>query len=342
MKIFITDNHINKNNIELQISIFKQAFEFCKKNNVNEIHHGGDWYEQRSSKQDFEIKRCIEYILDLAQSYKITIISLVSNHDKVDYKSKENWLSQYKHHPSLNLIEDVGFIDYDEMRLHFISYFDEKESYETYLDKAIENIDSKKKNILLTHVGITGVRNLGHVCENDLPIDKFLKFDKVLVGHFHERQELKDGKIVYFGSAFQANYGETPEKGLYILHDDLSAEYVNLKFPIYKNIEIDANKTDKKEIDVYIKQYGNSNDNIRFTFVGSESKIKSIDKDKLTALGIDVKKVNETIQINEDREVVEQINVLNKDSIKEKFNIFCKEKGLDVEEGTKYLEKQLN
>ena len=49
--LFLTDTHIKEDNFELVFNIFKQAIDFCKKNNIKSIFHGGYFFTNRISQK---------------------------------------------------------------------------------------------------------------------------------------------------------------------------------------------------------------------------------------------------------------------------------------------------
>jgi hypothetical protein len=90
-----------------------------------------------------------------------------------------------------------------------------------------------------------------------------------------------------------------------------------------------------------VKKYADSDKNIRFEICGSADKVKSLDKEAISAMGIDVKiKVNEiedTIQYAK-----EEVKNYTKDNIVEEFQLFCEEKEIDFEKGMQHLNKKIN
>jgi exonuclease SbcD len=343
---FITDTHLCDNTIDINKSIFQQTINICKEKGINKLFHGGDFINDRKTKQSYNTFSALNEILSMFDENNIELHGIPGNHSKIDYLSKDSWLDSFRFHPNFFLHSDTEYIDCFGFRFHFVPFFDEKGNYIDYLQKAISNIDVTKTNILLTHCGITGIKNNdGTEVINEIPIDLFLKFDKVMVGHYHEKSTLCNGKIIYFGSAFQANYGEGLEKGITLLREDGELEFIQLDFPKYFTVQFDLDKQTTKEIDSItqdsIKHLKESKDNIRFEFTGSHAKLKSIDKELYTSLGIDVKIKTKEIEEVE-TEKYQEVKQFSIEDIKNEFKDFCKQESISFEVGLKYLSKKLD
>lgn len=342
---FITDTHLSDNTIEINKSIFQQVIDICKEKGITQLFHLGDVLNDRKNKQSFLTLSTLDEIIQGFSDENIYLHICPGNHCKSNYSLEESWLDSFRFHPKFNLYSKTDYFDINNFRFHFVPFFDEKVNYIDYLQKAVENINPKQTNILLTHIGITGISNNdGQEVKNDIPIDLFLKFDKVLSGHYHSRNILYKGQIQYIGSAYQANYGEDFEKGITLLREDGVYEFIQLDFPKYITIQFDLDKQPLKEVlsiaEDAVKHIKDSKDNIRFEFTGSSTKLKSIDKELYTSLGIDVKiKTKEIEEI--ETEKYQEVKQFSIEDIKLGFKEFCEQEGINFETGIKYLTKKL-
>jgi exonuclease SbcD len=221
---------------------------------------------------------------------KILLYIISGNHDKVNLIDEKSYLSVIcNNREYVNLIEkEESIIGSNGIMLHFVPYFKEGSEYLGRLSNLLnhESFQNPMKHVLFTHTSINGVRNNdGSVVEGDVEQDFFNEFDLVLSGHYHQRSEVTD-TIIYIGSAYQANFGEDEDKGFTILHNDLTLEYIQSKFPIYKKIIIDIE--DEEKASNMLKEYADTDDNIRFVFKGSQQQIEQIDANKFTTSGISV------------------------------------------------------
>ena len=312
--IFIKDTHLSKNTIEINKSIFKQAKEQAIKYGVD-IFHGGDIFSSRNAQPLDTLNTFHEILEDLG---KVNIHCIQGNHDLVDQESEVSYLTVYKNHPNFNLYSKESILVCDKVAIHFLPYFKESGSYLDRL-KSIDTL-SGRKNLLLTHIAVSGVRNNDYSeVENCLKKELFDKFDISMVGHYHDESWIGD-KIWYFPGAYQANFGETNKKGCILMYDDLSYDFIKFEFPEYIKIKIDI--SDDKALKKFEKEHSNSNDNIRITLIGDEHQLASVNKEKYADIGIDVK-FEKNISITELSALSSKESVFDRSNIPEAFSRFC-------------------
>lgn len=333
--LLLTDTHLSDNNIDLVTDIFKQAIKVCKEKNIDTIFHLGDWFTSRKA-QSLAVLKATDNIISMFRSAVISCHIIAGNHDKVEADTEESYLDifdgdyfhVYKQEYILTLTPDL--------HITLLPYFKESGSYIKRLPKPNQKL-LKGKHILLTHIGVNGVKNNdGSEVENDLLPGKFKEYDLVLSGHYHNYSKVGDN-IYYIGSAYQANFGEDDEKGFVILNEDGELEYIRSKFPKY--IKLKVNIDDQKAIKQIKKEHANSKDNIRIVFTGDETQLASINKEQFNAIGIDVKFDKEVIR--QDLSAVLNTNInFNRSNIKDAFEQFCELNDYkDKKIGIEYLKK---
>jgi len=242
LAIWITDLHLSLKTMETVKYIFKQVQELCSQMENPTLILGGDIFDSRSG-QPQEVLTCFTKILQELEQNNIKTLCIGGNHDKVSYVSEDSYLDAYSGWNQFFLIKDYFTINVSEhgLRFHFIPYFDEKLTYGSYLAQAGTNLDLTKKNILFTHIAISGVKNNdGSRVENNLTKNSFKDFHRVVVGHYHNRQAFDN--ILYTGSAYQANFGEDHQKGCSVVFSDGSIEFLKLDFPEYKTQKFTINE----------------------------------------------------------------------------------------------------
>ncbi len=138
---------------------------------------------------------------------------------------------------------------HENIDMYFLPYYDEQLSYPKKLNEIVKVLDKERMSILITHIGIDGVKsNSGVLIDNEVTQEMFEQFSYVLIGHYHDRQALGSrDHIIYTGSAYQANHGEDVNKGVVVIYDDPidPIEMIGLDFPKYITIEMfpeDLNK----------------------------------------------------------------------------------------------------
>ena len=338
--LMITDTHATSNNIWLQESIWNQFFEKAEELGVSTLLHGGDMVHARKS-QPLEVLKHLSWIKESVIDNGFELIGLSGNHDLVNQEDVFSY-------PTLLDDDDFQIIDQsyqykvnDNLSIWFLAYFPEKGSYKDRIEKIKMNMDMGKKNILVSHISVNG--GLAHknaTTNKEVPADLFDDFDKVLLGHFHNRNRVDydNVDIHYVGSAFANNYGEDNEKGFTIIYDDGSIEFVNAKFPKYETIQADISEIDGKWMKQTKNHIQDSGNNVRLIVTGDESELKKLKPAKFSEIGIkQLKKNSDNIAIRDESNKVVFVS-LDKETVIKEYKKFAVEIEIeDVEFGVEYL-----
>jgi DNA repair exonuclease SbcCD nuclease subunit len=156
------------------------------------------------------------------------------NHDYFNLdECTDHSLEVFSHLPNVILIEKPTLID----GVWFVPYIHSKEE----LNKVLSEIPAG--SVIVGHFEIKGFDyGNGFICPDGTPKHSFKKFKKVLSGHFHKYDE--KGNIVFIGTPFSKNFGESNQDkfiGIYdVLENEL--ELVKTSFPKHVTIEIDVSK----------------------------------------------------------------------------------------------------
>lgn len=325
----LTDLHLSDSNWETIVDVFSQTTSFCEDNQIKTIICIGDVFHSRKAQTQF-LLTVFERILDDLQQKQLKMISIVGNHDKTDYRSKDSFLSPFKHHPALTLIEESHSMYIDTLSVDFLSYFDD----DVYLEYLKELHSQAKDRILFTHIGVSGARmNNSTIIESPITPKAFSQYKAVYVGHYHDSQHV--GKnIHYIGATIQHNYGESSSKGVQVLYDDGSIELFELDFPKYITYQVAVKDLTNKDLEDLKQEKLSGNDFIRIQLLGEEKDLKSYDIQGLKQIGVDVQMKMEEIAI---RELEVRIEPFDPTTLKEQFAAFCKENELDLAQGMEYF-----
>jgi len=161
------------------------------------------------------------------------IFILVGNHDAY-YRDRSdiNSLSLLDGWDNINVYDTITTINEFDQTITFCPWATELEKI-------------PKSDVLFGHFGITGFKmSKGKICAEGLnSYDILGKSSLIISGHFHLREErkYKDGTILYLGSPYELNWGESGgKKGFYIL-DLISKTYEfieNTNSPKHKKIRL--------------------------------------------------------------------------------------------------------
>lgn len=293
--LFITDIHLNKDNIELIKDLFSQLSMICAQLGIKRIFCAGDIFTNRSG-QPLSCLTAFKEILEELNKCNISFLAIPGNHDKTDDDDERSYLDVYTDF-NFQLFRSGEIKIFPETVVAFIPYFkDERwlKEYEEICGKIEDcyidgDIDDSFSKILITHSGFDGVMNNdGSKVESLIKPSMFKGWDRVLIGHYHNASQLAEN-VIYTGSLYQNNYGETiTDKGATIIFNDGSVRHIPLRFPKYIKEVVDVN--DKDTLRNLLDKYeGEDYDHIRFVFRGSKADANKIDTAALAKLGIDAK-----------------------------------------------------
>jgi exonuclease SbcD len=339
--VLSTDWHLRKNNIQQIKDLIIEQCEFTVSLGLNIMVCNGDIFDHRTG-QDVETLIAFSEILAIIASYKLTLIAIPGNHDKQAYDGDNSFISPFKFHKNFNYIDNFGGFNIGHIHFHLLPYYkaniwlERFEEMQSHIDFA-----DGDKHVLLSHIAVNGSRNNdGSVIECGIAVGDFKHFEVVLLGHYHDQQQV--GKNVFhIPSIQQNNFGENAEKGFTVFYDDCTFDLHISNFKRYEKISVDFDKISKTGLESLVKAYAGKDQYTCFEFTGASDKVKSINKEELTSMGIDVKikikEIEDTIQYADS-----EIKEYTKNSIVVEFADFCEEKNKDFDEGMTYLSKKLH
>lgn len=338
--LLINDIHVSRDSLQDFQKNWDEALDICKKRGIVDIIIGGDLWQSRSS-QTLDVLLAVRDAIIKAGNADITLTIAEGNHDLIDQESLYGYSHIFSEYKNVFVVDDYMPIDFGENgTLYVMSYFPEDGSFTERLEDMVQNdFNPSNNNILYIHEGINGA--LATPSKKELPTKIFKDFDKVLVGHYHNRTKIKNTNIEYIGSSRQANFGEDEMKGYTILFDDGTTEFIqNQVNTRYKVIDVPANGIDDDLLAELnqIKEEGKYKVKLR---VSCDSTVKStIDKKKLIAAGATKVEID-TIETDTKKVSSHALDKkYDKHEIVNEWKEFCISKGnTNVELGLKYLEK---
>lgn len=339
--LLINDVHVSKDNIPEFVLNWDEALSVCKERNISLIILGGDLFQSRSS-QTLDVLLAVFDALQEANKSNINVILSNGNHDKVNQEASRGYCHVYAEMSNVTVVNQYMMICKDEWDfiLNIIPYFPENGSFTEKLDIVKrENISLKKRKFLYIHQGINGA--IQNASDNELPGSLFNDFDRVFVGHYHNRCIIKGTPVEYIGSSRQHNFGEDEEKGYIILYTDGRTEFIkNNVNTRYQVIDVDAEKVNVHLLDRIEELKEQGKYRIKVKVHSSEALSATIDQTKLIEAGASkVEVITERTGIAE----VSSSDLFEKfDSHKiiENYKEFCREKNIaDISLGLSYLSK---
>lgn len=336
--VLSTDWHIKddlrEDNCFEIISLVKQQIELAKKLGVNTLICLGDVFTSRKS-QSLKALMTFRIILNTIKSEGMYLHCIPGNHDKTSYESNDSFLDPFQGE-NFFLHRSFGVHIIEQVTLYFMPFFE----INTYLEK-FANFTPKSdfKHVLLSHQALTGSKNNdGSIVTNRLTPSFFKDFDLVLLGHYHDYQEINQ-KIFHIPSIRQNNFGEDEIKGFVVLHDDLDFEIITSNFKRFKKYTIDLSNLSKKELKSAVLEAESlsKDNNVRIEFVGDETKLCQVDTNDFASKGIDIKK---KLLISDSQDAIFDTKIsYEDDDIIKAFEQFCIENDYDYQENVEFLKQ---
>ena len=340
--LLLNDIHISKDNIPAFKANWQEAIDICRKMDVKEIAIGGDLFFSRAA-QTLDVLLAVHDALLTAAEHGIHVTIAEGNHDKVNQENERGYCHVFDQHSnvlvcdeyvSLPLGDDCRFV------LHMMGYFPEDGSFCTRLDRLKEEaLDPKRLNFLYIHEGINGA--LAQPNDKELPAKIFEEFDKVFVGHYHNRTIIDKTRIEYIGSSRQHNFGEDEEKGYTVIYTDGSHEFIkNQANTRYRVIDVVAERAGLHLMDELREIDADGRYKVKVRVHAPQAAMKSVDKAALLDAG-----ATKVELIADDEEMLEVaasslFEKFDSHRIRETYEEFCREKQIDdVAIGLEYLSK---
>ena len=340
--LLLNDIHISKDNIPAFKANWQEAIDICRKMDVKEIAIGGDLFFSRAA-QTLDVLLAVHDALLTAAEHGIHVTIAEGNHDKVNQENERGYCHVFDQHSnvlvcdeyvSLPLGDDCRFV------LHMMGYFPEDGSFCTRLDRLKEEaLDPKRLNFLYIHEGINGA--LAQPNDKELPAKIFEEFDKVFVGHYHNRTIIDKTRIEYIGSSRQHNFGEDEEKGYTVIYTDGSHEFIkNQANTRYRVIDVAAERAGLHLMDELREIDADGRYKVKVRVHSPQAAMKTVDKAALLDAG-----ATKVELIADDEEMLEVaasslFEKFDSHRIRETYEEFCREKQIDdVAIGLEYLSK---
>ncbi|KAA6302890.1 MAG: Nuclease SbcCD subunit D [Candidatus Ordinivivax streblomastigis] len=339
--LLLNDIHISKDNIPEFTANWMEALSVCDRMNIDTLVLGGDLFQSRSA-QTLDVLLAIHDALLAASKRDIKVILANGNHDKVNQESIRGYCHVFDRYENVTVVDDFLSVDNPEWAfiLHVIPYFPENGSFTEKLGALVAGgLDKERLNYLYIHEGINGA--LAHSSENELPAHIFGSFDRIFVGHYHDRIIIKGTNIEYIGSSRQHNFGEDEEKGYTVLYTDGTQIFVkNNVNTRYQVMDVPVEKVDIHLADRLEEIKADGRYRVKVRVHASSAKASGIDKGKLLDAGASkVEIVTEEVEITENLSSG-LFEKFDNRKIRKNYEQFCREKEIEnVALGLSYLSK---
>lgn len=336
--LLLNDIHADKDGLEEFKKNWYEAVDVAVENDIPRLIIGGDLLESRAS-ISLSVIKTIHYCLIDAVRKVGEVWIFRGNHDLVNQEDVYSYCTIFGEINGVHELDTWQAVEVarNKVMLYLCGYYPEDGSASALIEDMGKKIDASNpdiQNILYCHWGINGA--ISNPKSAELPIKLFRKFDKVLVGHYHDRCQIKNSNIEYIGASRQANYGEDEEKGYTILFDDGSTEFIKNEVNIrYKTVT--ATLENVNEVVAGIKELDDPMYRVKVKVL--VPKDKELDKTPLEQAGVArIEIVNEDLIVQETTSQNLEVK-FDKNGIKSEYVKHCETENIDPQLGLQYLDK---
>lgn len=255
MKIaIINDTHCGiRNSSEIFLDNAEKFYEevffpYCVENDIKQILHLGDYYDNRKFINFKALNRNRKHFLEPMRSNGMSMDIILGNHDT--YHKNTNSLNSLKEllghfMNEVNLILEPKVLEYGNLRMALVPWIN-RENY----DQVLEFIKNCRADFLGGHLELNGF-DLMRGVKNHHGMDHrvFSKFEKVISGHFHTKSERDN--IMYLGSQMEFFWSDAHDPKYFHVLDTDTREITPVRNPhtLFEKIVYDDSETDYSSYD---------------------------------------------------------------------------------------------
>lgn len=212
--LLIGDPHFKERGITRYIQMSQEIISHATRIKPDLIVILGDTLHKHESAHVEAFRMACQMILDLSRIAFTAL--LIGNHDYCNnqqYLSDKHFFNLFKEIPNILVVDEPIRREILSFSFIFCPYVYPGRFHEALAMRfTVEEI--KKQDLIFGHQEILGVQmgsiksEIGDPWPNDYPL--------LISGHIHEYNELQDN-MIYVGTPIQHNFGDSPNKGIYLL-----------------------------------------------------------------------------------------------------------------------------
>ena len=231
----------------------KVFFPYCKDNDIKQIVHLGDYYDNRKFMNFKAQNHSRKSFLDPMRELGMRMDIIPGNHDTYykntnDLNSLKELLGYYMN--EIHIIMEPTVMEYGSLKMAMIPWINQ-ENYDDTM-KFIKNCKADWCGAHLELDGFEMMRGIKNIHGMDRKI--FSKFEKVLTGHFHVGSQ--QDNIWYLGSQMEFFWSDAHDKKYFHVIDTETREVEKILNPntlfhkvLYNDDKIDYNNYDVSQCD---------------------------------------------------------------------------------------------
>ena len=286
MKIaLINDTHFGaRGDSQLFFDYFMKFFDevffpYIKKNDIKTIIHAGDLMDRRKYVNFNILNQVRTQFMNRLRDENIELHCILGNHDV--YYRNTNMVNSIRElfNNDLNLYEKPEVVNFDGLNIALLPWVNKENEQDS-----VEFIKTAPAPILIGHLELNGYDVMrGVKFDGGMNPSILDRFEKVLSGHFHCRQEKNN--VYYMGTQYQITFADLNEtKGFHVLDTDTrEVEFIENPYKMFHTVTYNDENGPPEE-----KVYKHLKDSYVKLFVESKKHPYAFDRfmDKLYESGV--------------------------------------------------------
>ena len=216
----------------------KVFFPYMEEHGITTIIHAGDFMDRRKYVNFNILNQVRDRFISRMQDSRIEMHCILGNHD-VYYRNTNRVNSlQELFYNDMTIYDEPQVVNFDGLDIALLPWVN-KENYE----QSIKFIKTANAPILIGHLELDGYHVMrGIEYKGGMDPNLFKRYEKVLSGHFHCRQERDN--ILYMGTQYQITFSDLNEtKGFHVLDTETrEVEFIVNPFKMF--VELKYNDED--------------------------------------------------------------------------------------------------
>jgi len=234
-------------------------FPYLEENDIKTIIHAGDLMDRRKFVNFNILNQVRTRFIDRLHKNNIDLHCILGNHDV--YYRNTNMVNSIRElfAVDLHLYEKPEVVNFDGLDIALLPWVNKENEQES-----VDFIKTASAPILIGHLELHGYDVMrGVKFDGGMNPEYFDRYEKVLSGHFHCRQE--KGNVYYMGTQYQITFADLNEtKGFHVLDTETrEIEFIENPYKMFHTIRyndnegpIDTDKLDCSHLkDAYVKLF---------------------------------------------------------------------------------------
>ena len=208
-------------------------FPYLKENKIKRVIHAGDLMDRRKYVNFNILNQVRTRFMDKLHDDGIDLHCILGNHDVYYRNTNEINSIRELFDGDTKIYEKPEIVEFDGLNIGFLPWVN-RENY----DESIDFIKTANAAILIGHLELDGYQVLrGVQYHGGMDAKLFERYEKVLSGHFHCRQE-KDN-VYYLGTQYQMTFADLSEtKGFHVLDTETrEVEFIENPYQMFHTLE---------------------------------------------------------------------------------------------------------